>query len=312
MAKEKIPHKKVRRYKLEKYTGRNSRHTCPSCGTSHAFARYVDVTTGEYLADDIGRCNREERCGYEKSPDDFKGQELFVSASTVKKEYLDNEFTHTIDSKYVVKAMEVGENNFLKYLRKYFDPILVDQVARKYMIGSDDLWEGATVFWQIDSEWDVRTGKIMLYNPETLKRVKEPYNHISWVHNPDKSNKFGANEDYSLTQCFFGEHLLNQEEFTTFGVVESEKTAILCALSNPKIGWIATGGVQNINETRLAPFKDKELVFYPDKGKAYKIWEDKLKPFMKDYDIKISKSVEKIEELKEGEDLGDYILLKNK
>ena len=45
------------RYQLEPYKGRDSRFTCPQCGKKNTFARYVDVTTGEYADDDCGRCN---------------------------------------------------------------------------------------------------------------------------------------------------------------------------------------------------------------------------------------------------------------
>ena len=42
----------------------------------------------------------------------------------------------------------------------------------------------------------------MLYDPTTGKRVKEPFNHISWVHKVIKQPEF------ELKQCLFGEHLL--------------------------------------------------------------------------------------------------------
>ena len=312
MAKEKVPHRQtVRRYQLEKYTGKNSRHTCPNCGHKHTCAKYVDVTTGDYCGDDIGRCNRTERCGYETSPKDNKGQDLYVPSNTVKKEYLENNITNTIDSKFVLKSMEMGDNNFFTFLYNTFDKDIVNKILNRYKVGSDNLWKGATVFWQIDRDYDVRTGKIMLYHAENGKRVKEPYAHLSWAHVPDKRNKFGSIQDYNLTQCFFGEHLLNDDSITAFNVVESEKTAILCSIANPDTYWIATGGLQNINEERLLPFKDKVLTFYPDKGKAFSIWEDKLKPFVGDYQIKISKAIEKAENLEEGEDIGDYILYKH-
>ena len=312
MAKEKkIVQKQVtKRYQLEKYNGKRSRHVCPNCGKSHVFARFVDVTTGEYLADDIGRCNRQTACGYIKSPKDANNKDLFVPLSTVRPQYLEKEYTHLINSKYVLKSLEKGTNNFIDFLFENFDPKQVQRVINLYKIGTGTRWENSTIFWQIDQNYDVRTGKIMLYDKETLKRVKEPYNHVSWIHTPKKDHNYGVNVDYSLTQCFFGEHLLNNEKFTKFAVVESEKTAILGNFIQPKIGWIATGGLMNINEERLFPFKDKELIFYPDKGKAYKEWEKKLKPFQETFNIKLSDKVETLEELSEGDDLGDYIISK--
>lgn len=310
MPKEIKTFKKVPKYRLEKYTGRNSRHTCPQCNTQYAFARFIDVTTGEYFADDTGRCNREGKCGYVK-PVQADGKEIMVLSTNVKKEYLDSDITHTIPDNLVFKSINEEENFFIDYLYNTFDKDLVNKILKRYFVGTSQLWYGSTIFWQIDQNFKVRTGKVMLYDRQSLKRVKQPFNHISWVHNPKVNKEFGEHGDYSLTQCFFGEHLLNNKKFTTFGVVESEKTAILCSLMNPEIGWIATGGVQNINETRMLPFKEKSLVFYPDKGTALKVWEEKLKPFLGDYNFKINKSIESIEELDEGDDMGDYVILKN-
>jgi hypothetical protein len=64
---------------------------------------------------------------------------------------------------------------------------VADQLVSKYFIGTSKHWPGATVFWQIDISGKVRTGKIMLYSPATGKRVKEPFNHISWAHKVTKN-----------------------------------------------------------------------------------------------------------------------------
>ena len=58
-------------YILEPYAGRNSRHTCPQCGEPHEFTRYIDTDTGEILADNVGRCNRIDQCGYHYTPKQY-------------------------------------------------------------------------------------------------------------------------------------------------------------------------------------------------------------------------------------------------
>src|SRR5690349_7136627 len=63
-----------------------------------------------------------------------------------------------------------------------FDQDTVKRLIADYRIGTSKHWYGATVFWQIDVKDEVRTGKTMLYNVETCKRVKYPYSHIAWVH----------------------------------------------------------------------------------------------------------------------------------
>ena len=90
-----------------------------------------------------------------------------------------------------------------------------------YRVGTSKHWQGATVFWQIAADGEVRGGKIMLYDRLTGHRVQEPFPHINWVHSVLKL------PDFKLTQCFFGEHLLPYIRDKPVAIVESEKTAIL-------------------------------------------------------------------------------------
>lgn len=58
------------RYQLEHCVGTNRKKCCPSCGHK-TFVRYIDMETGNPLAEDIGRCDREINCGYHKKPKDY-------------------------------------------------------------------------------------------------------------------------------------------------------------------------------------------------------------------------------------------------
>lgn len=53
-----------------------------------------------------------------------------------------------------------------------------DRLCRLYRIGTSRKWGGAAVFWQVDCSGRVRTGKIMLYDATTGKRVKHPQSHV--------------------------------------------------------------------------------------------------------------------------------------
>lgn len=298
--------------RLEPYRGGDSRIDCPYCGAKKSFARYVDVTNGEYIGDKFGRCEKVNTCqsSFPPTGEDFKNRRLEVPSNEVLEQFREKEITNLIPSNYLIKSINERPNNFTEFLYNNFEKEVVDRILKRYKLGSIEMWgEPATIFWQIDKEYDVRTGKIMLYDIETGKRVKERFNHITWAHTPFRDDKFGNNPDFCLTQCFFGEHLLN-ENTKEFHIVESEKTAIICSIANPKAYWLSTGGLQNINEQRLLPFKDKKLTFYPDKGKAFEEWTKKLTPFMGDYNITISKSVENMKDLEMGEDIGDYIVNK--
>jgi len=90
----------------------------------------------------------------------------------------------------------------------------------KFHIGTSRRWQGATIFWQLDLQGRLRTGKIMLYDPESGKRVKKPYNHIIWVHKQLKQAHF--------EQCLFGLHQLREmPKHKPIRLVESKKTAII-------------------------------------------------------------------------------------
>ena len=48
--------------------------------------------------------------------------------------------------------------------------------------------------------------------------------------------------EWRLTQCLFGEHLLQDKVNANVALVESEKTTVICSLLLPEYIWLATGG----------------------------------------------------------------------
>ena len=58
------------RYSLETYDPKVRKHICPVC-KKRTFVRYVDLETGDYVSTDVGRCDREAKCGYHKKPRDY-------------------------------------------------------------------------------------------------------------------------------------------------------------------------------------------------------------------------------------------------
>jgi hypothetical protein len=74
----------------------------------------------------------------------------------------------------VFKASLKGHetNHFVQFLINLFGVEVASQLVSRYFIATSKHWNGATVFWQIDTQGKVRTGKIMLYSPTTGKRVK--------------------------------------------------------------------------------------------------------------------------------------------
>ena len=57
--------------KLEPYKGQATRYTCPSCGKRREFVRYIYAANGEHIHENVGRCNRVQRCGYHYTPSQY-------------------------------------------------------------------------------------------------------------------------------------------------------------------------------------------------------------------------------------------------
>jgi len=61
-------------YALEHCKALEQKHTCPACGAAHKFVRYIDTATGQYIADEVGRCDRQDSCGYHLKPHEYFAQ----------------------------------------------------------------------------------------------------------------------------------------------------------------------------------------------------------------------------------------------
>jgi Domain of unknown function (DUF6371) len=194
-------------------------------------------------------------------------------------------------------------NNFISFLKTVFKPDLVDQTIDKYKIGTSKLWNGATVFWQIDELGNARTGKIMLYDVFTGKRVKKPFDHINWVHSVLKL------PEYRLNQVLFGSHLLNASN-NTVAIVESEKTATIASICFPSVTWLAAGSKDGLKIEKFKPLKNRNIILYPD-ANAYELWNSFAIKHKDSFKIKVSSLIDHsltIDEKEQGEDIADFLL----
>ncbi len=196
-------------------------------------------------------------------------------------------------------------DNLLEFLKTQFTAEEVFTAMQKYFItGTNSPWPNSTIFWQMDQKEQIRGGKIMLYNPTTGKRVKNPYNHINWVHKARKE------QDFTLNQCLFGLQLISEDFDSTIAIVESEKTAIIMSIFLPQFLWLATGNKQNLKQDLLKPIKKRQVVLYPDNGE-YEFWNTKAEALRaKGFNISVSDFLEKPEN-KPGFDLADLFLTQN-
>ena len=200
------------RFILQPYKGVTTRHTCPACHKKRCFSRYIDTEKQISFPDDVGRCDHEQSCGYHLTPKDYfehnpEAKPLrsdFATPSAWRaKPTEQRKPTSFIASETVSQTLHGYEkNNLYLFLRSRFGAEEALRLIKDYRVGTSKHWPGSCVFWQTDINGSVRAGKVMLYDADTGKRVKEPYNHVTWVHSLLRL------PDFNLCQCFFGEHLL--------------------------------------------------------------------------------------------------------
>jgi hypothetical protein len=322
-------------YQLEKYKGMGTRHICPNCGARREFARYID-DNGDYLADDVGKCNRDSKCGYHFTPKMFFAENPSflkmnkggfkahrnarrVERPRVEEIKLRNPRFDLIQPVYLEATLgSYEENTFVQFLLTLFpeDAETVWQTVKKYFIGT---LETKAVFWQIDDRREIRTGKIMLYNSQTGKRIGESFTNsqgerieikTNWIH--AKLKKLGKlKDDFNLKQCYFGEHLLSLETLKPIAVCEAEKTAVIASICFPEFLWLATGGKQNLNVENLTRLGNRKIILYPD-ADGFEKWREIAQEAARlGLDVNLSSLIASHatdEQKADGYDLADYLI----
>lgn len=235
---------------------------CPSCGQRRA-VRYKNNETDEFFPDVVARCDRENSCGYHFTPKQYLTDigAGYVPGIIKKEEVQVEQKIDFMPWTYVDQSMANYDNtNFALYLISLFRFEIARKALRKYFVGRSKNDNGkACIFWRLDADEKVRTGKIMFYNPDTGKRCKEI--NPTWVHN--------KLQNFSFHLCFFGEHLLKQYPDVTIGIVESEKTAIIASIFMPNVIWLATGGNSGCKWKEYSVYKvlqDRDIILFPDFG----------------------------------------------
>lgn len=270
-------------YSLQRYSGISSRYTCPSCGKKHCFSLYVDET-GAPIDERVGRCDHESSCGYHVKPVDWFRNHPEANGKDWRAErpsWLDKTLAAkkqkpicTIPIEFVNRSVRLDiDCHLTQYLNHIIDPVVIECVRDAYRVGVTNNFY--TIYFQIDSQGRCRSGKIMKYNPETGHRIKdeEALGKVTWVHALLKKRQ-KLPEDWQLTQCLFDEHLLLKYPDKKVALVESEKTALICAALMPQFIWLATGGKTQLG-TKLSILQDRDVIAFPDVD-AYDTWKEKM------------------------------------
>jgi hypothetical protein len=289
----------------------NTRYRCPSCQQrDKTLSLYIETETGEHLHPTVGRCNRESNCGYHYTPKQYFQDNNISFDAPQPKAYKPQPVTHQLKPvsfipvdvfKASLKAHET--NHFVKFLINQFGAVVAGQLVSRYFIATSKHWNGATVFWQIDTKGKVRTGKIMVYDPTTGKRVKNLELPVYWVHKALKKPEF------ELRQCLFGEHLLI-DNTKPVAIVESEKTAVIASVYLPQFIWVAVGSLTNLNAEKCSILQGRTVTLFPDLN-GFEKWSSKAKELSHLATFTVSDLLERKAseaEKKQGFDLADYLI----
>ena len=274
----------------------------------------MDGNTGEPIHPTVGICNRAIKCGYHYPPRQYFNDHKYnkpnsapLQAHTVRLKTSQRKID-CIPLSYVKQSVSFN-SNFVRFLCKHFSRDKIEKAMRNYALGATK--NGSVIFWQIDIKGNVRTGKIMQYNPATGKRIRHKSGAINWVHNILKRRN-PKYTNYNLNQCYFGEHLLKFYPNKTIAIVEAEKTAVIASMIFDNYNWLAAGNLNGLNIEKSKVLRDKHVILFPDAG-CYQRWTKKSMQIKSEVFCKIETShlIENhatADQTTDGYDIADYII----
>lgn len=249
---------------------------CPQC-RQKGYKPYIHPD-GQIVAEECGRCDHESSCGYHVSP-----KEWFKEHPNNGEHYNPSYVPPPpppairIDARWAQRFyclnITAGRNPLLRYwvelfrnVRPEHKPIAIEyeermrDVLKKFCVGT---YQDMTIWWITDEQGNIRSGKMMAYKPDGHRDKDNPQG-FRWMHNMAEVKAVQApNAEY--VGCLFGLHQLTKHTKEVH-IVESEKTAVLMSVFKPSVTWMATMGLSNLNDYRLAPLLDKDItiVCHPD------------------------------------------------
>lgn len=198
-------------------------------------------------------------------PKVIKREPINTACIEIPKEHMRKSLVGNMDSDFVC---------FLKTLVEDIDRVA--EIIQDYQVGATP--DHHVIYWYMDQEGLVRYGKIMAYD----KNGHREHSFFPKSIPCELAKQGQLPSSYTIKKTLFGEHLLAKPEnhAKTVGIVESEKSAIICSLCMPDILWMATGSMNNMQQERFEAVKNRKVILYPDtdeKSEAFKRWDAKAK-----------------------------------
>ena len=328
------------------YEKGSKKHRCPNCDKKR-FVRYVDTTSGNYIPETYGRCDREVNCGYHLNP----YQDGYAKAVWEQEQGNSNDWKLTIPKpkkkpiykpKIVFIPDEVLKQTRAGYERNVFIQNLLTRVAfpcdvqdiekviSMYHLGTvqNGYRSGAITLPFIDKENNVRAIQVKEFDQlnhttgtDFLHSIIEKHHTRNNIPLPEWLEAYNKNE--TKVSCLFGEHLLSKYPYNPVALVEAPKTAIYGTLyfgfpEQPEnLLWLAVYNLSSLNLSKCKSLEGRNVFLFPDlskDGKAFDLWSNKANDIqiqLKGTYFQVSDLLERfapLEDRKAGKDLADFLI----
>jgi hypothetical protein len=262
------------------------------------------------VAEQCGRCDHESSCGYHVSPKEwFKdhpvGTEHYNPSYVPPPPPPAVVIAPVMAHRHYCLRQSAPRNPLLRYWADLFASAAKasDQAAKLYIerlkaalrrFNVGTMSGGYTIWWIVDEEGSIRSGKAMKYKADGHRDKEDPRAFL-WMHTMPEV-KMMQKEGAEYVGCLFGLHQLTKE-LKEVQLVESEKTAVLMSVFRPDLTWMATMGLGNLNQYKLQPLiaRGVTIVCHPDMD-GYDKWLAQVEKIRKDCpqaDISVSDYVKK-------------------
>ncbi|MEI2822960.1 MAG: DUF6371 domain-containing protein [Chitinophagaceae bacterium] len=298
------------RYSLERGS---KKHRCPDCGKK-TFVRYIDTETGDYLPDQYGRCDRENKCSYhlnpykdgyskavfEKERGDYSGKwkpqrpiARIKAASKHEPVFIPFDVFAQTRQGY---EQNIFIQNLLSRVPFPFEVKAIEQVVSQYNLGTvrNDYRAGAITFPFIDKDGNVRAIQVKQFD-ETNHTTGTDFLHSIIEKHHTRNNKplpewlEAYNKNEIKVSCLFGEHLLSKYHSNPVVLVEAPKTAVYGWLYFNKSNtflkdciWLAVYNKSSFSFDKLKVLQGRFIYVFPDlskDGSTFREWETKAKEY---------------------------------
>jgi hypothetical protein len=209
------------------------------------------------------------------------------------------------------------QNQLYPWLAHRLGTAMADHVAALYQLGTANSPKAGTViFWGIDTKGQTRYGQLVEFDSEGHRLAPEN-NAYRWLHSalafqnkekgqplPDWFKAYHAYLSLGTVTTPFGAHLLHTLPDAEVCLVESAKTAMLCAGLWPERVWLATLSLGNLTPALCAPLAGRIVRLYPDlgpdekeKGTPFELWSRKaqeLRQALPDATIRVDTTLEEL------------------